>query len=326
MKAVLCKAYCSPEGLVIEDVPPLAAGPGQVVISVKAAGVNFADSLIIQGAYQFKPPFPFSPGFECAGVISDVGPGVTAFRAGDRVLAHSMAGGSFAEELVIESGFVFPVPPRMDFETAAGFFITYGTSHHALKDRAQLQPGETVLVLGAAGGVGLAAVEIAKVMGARVIAAASTGEKLALCKKYGANDVVNYGTEDLRTRIKEITAGKGVDVVYDPAGGPLAEAAIRSMAPGGRFLVVGFAAGEIPKIPLNLVLMKRSAIVGVYFGNWVAAHESLARANFAELASWYADAKLKPHISKRYSITAAADAISHVSGRKVEGKVVLVIG
>ena len=326
MKAVLCKQFCEAKDLVIEEVSALKPGKGQVVISVKAAGVNFADSLIIQGKYQFKPSFPFSPGLECAGVIRDVGEGVTLLKVGDRVMAHSIASGGFAEELVIDTGLVFHIPPQMDFSTAGGFFITYGTSHHALKDRAVLKPGETLLVLGAAGGVGLTAVELGKIMGARVIAAASTEEKLALCKKYGADETINYTTQDLRERIKDLTGGKGVDVVYDPVGGALAEPAIRGLAPGGRFLVIGFAAGEIPKIPINLVLIKRSAIVGVFFGNWVLANEGTARANMKELVDWYGAGKLKPHISKHFPMTEAADAINHVAGRKVEGKVVVEIG
>lgn len=326
MKAVLCKQFCEPDGLVIEDVPALKPGKGQVVISAKAAGVNFADSLIIQGKYQFKPPFPFSPGLECAGVIRDVGEGVTLFKPGDRVMAHSIASGGFAEELVIETGLVFHIPPQMDFTVAGGFFITYGTSHHALKDRAQIKPGETLLVLGAAGGVGLTAVELGKIMGARVIAAASTDEKLALCKKYGADEVINYSKEDLREKMKALTGGKGVDVVYDPVGGSYAEPAIRGLAPGGRFLVIGFAAGEIPKIPINLVLIKRSAIVGVFYGNWVLANETTARANFQELMDWYGAGKLKPHVSKIFPMTQTSDAINHVAGRKVEGKVVVEIG
>jgi len=323
MKAVLCKAFGPPESLVVGDVEPRKPGKGQVALDMKAAGVNFADSLIIQGKYQFKPDFPFSPGLEGAGVIREVGEGVSEFKAGDRVMVHSIASGSFSQDLIMDTSLVFPIPDVMDFNTAAGFFITYGTSHHSLKDRAQIQPGETLVVLGAAGGVGLTAVELGKVIGARVIAAASTDEKLALCKKYGADDTINYSKDDLRDAIKKLTDGKGADVIYDPVGGSLAEPAVRSLAPGGRFLVVGFAAGDIPSIPLNLVLIKRSEIVGVFFGNWVLANETKAKANIKELLDWYTAGKIKPHISKVYAMNEAVDAINHVVSRKVEGKVVV---
>lgn len=325
MKAVLCKEFGPPENLVIGEIEPRKPGKGQVAVDMKAAGVNFADSLIIQGKYQAKPEFPFSPGLEGSGVVREAGEGVTEFKAGDRVMVHPMGAGAFAEQLVIDTSLVFPIPTEMDFSTAAGFFITYGTSHHALKDRAQIQPGETLVVLGAAGGVGLTAVEIGKIMGARVIAAASTDKKLGLCKSYGADEVINYSNEDLRTSIKKLTDGKGADVVYDPVGGALAEPAVRSLAPGGRFIVIGFAAGEIPKIPLNLVLIKRSAIVGVFFGNWVLANEPSAKVNIRELLDWYAAGKIKPHISKVFPMDQAVDAINHVVSRKVEGKVVLSI-
>ncbi len=323
MKAVLCKEFGPPESLVIGDIEPRHPGKGQVAVNMKAAGVNFADSLIIQGKYQAKPAFPFSPGLEGAGVVRETGEGATAFKAGDRVMVHPMGGGAFSQDLVIDTSLVFPIPDAMDFVTAGGFFITYGTSHHALKDRAQIQPGETLVVLGAAGGVGITAVELGKIMGARVIAAASTDEKLELCKKYGADETINYTKEDLRDAIKALTDGRGADVIYDPVGGPLAEPAVRSLAPGGRFLVIGFAAGDIPKIPLNLVLIKRSAIVGVFFGNWVLANETPAKANIKELLDWYASGKIKPHISKTFAMDQAVEAINHVVSRKVEGKVVV---
>ena len=323
MKAVLCKEFGPPESLVIGDIEPAAPGKGQVAVDMKAAGVNFADSLIIQGKYQSKPAFPFSPGLEGAGIIREAGEGVSGFKAGDRVMVHPMGGGAFSQDLVIDTSLVFPIPDAMDFVTAGGFFITYGTSHHALKDRAQIQPGETLVVLGAAGGVGLTAVELGKVMGARVIAAASTDEKLDLCRKYGADETINYSKEDLRDAIKALTDGKGADVIYDPVGGPLAEPAVRSLTPGGRFLVIGFAAGDIPKIPLNLVLIKRSAIIGVFFGNWVLANETPAKANIKELLDWYAAGKIKPHISKTFAMDQAIEAINHVVSRKVEGKVVV---
>ena len=252
--------------------------------------------------------------------------GVTQFKVGDRVMVHPMASGAFAEELAIDAVTTFKIPPQMDFVTAAGFFVTYGTSYHALKDRAQLKSGETLLVLGAAGGVGLTAVELGKVMGAKVIAAASTPDKLALCTQYGADAIINYSSEDLRERVKQITGGQGVDVVYDPVGGDLGVAGFRSLRPGGRFLVIGFAGGEVPAIPINLVLIKRSSLVGVFLGNWLVANEDAARENTQELCTFYTDGLIHPHISARYPLARAGEAIDHVAMRKVEGKVVVEIG
>ena len=326
MKAVLCKEYCKPSELVLESRPSPRAGRGQVVVSMQAAGVNFADSLIIQGKYQFKPAFPFSPGLEGAGIIHELGADVTQFKVGDRVMVHPMASGAFAEELAIDAVTTFKIPPQMDFVTAAGFFVTYGTSYHALKDRAQLKSGETLLVLGAAGGVGLTAVELGKVMGAKVIAAASTPDKLALCMQYGADASINYSSEDLRERVKHITGGQGVDVVYDPVGGELGVAGFRSLRPGGRFLVIGFAGGEVPAIPINLVLIKRSSLVGVFLGNWLVANEDAARENMQELCTLYTEGRIRPHISARYPLERAGEAIDHVAKRKVAGKVVVEIG
>jgi NADPH2:quinone reductase len=326
MKAVLCKRYCTPSELVHENAPSLIAGPGQVVVSMKAAGVNFADSLIIQGKYQFKPEFPFSPGLEGAGIISELGPQVTQFQEGDRVMVHPMAAGAFAEELTSDVTTTWKIPAQLDFASAAGFCVAHGTSYHALKDRAQLVSGETLLVLGAAGGVGLAAVELAKLMGAKVIAAASTPEKLALCKRYGADETINYTSEDLRERVKEITGGQGVDVAYDPVGGEMGVAAFRSLRPGGRFLVVGFAGGDVPAIPINLILIKRSNLLGVFLGNWILAEEATARANMEQLCAFAIEGRIHPHISARYPLERAGDAIDHVAQRKVEGKVVLEIG
>ena len=268
MKAVLCKQFGPPESLVVEDLPSPIPGKGEVVVSMKAASVNFPDVLIIQNKYQFKPPLPFSPGSELAGVVKSVGEGVTAFKAGDPVIAFTTYG-AFAEEVKVESGRLVPIPEGMDFNSAAAFLLTYGTSDHALRDRGALKAGETLLVLGAAGGVGLAAIEIGKALGARVIACASSADKLAVCREHGADDTINYATEDLRERVKQITAGKGVDVVYDAVGGPYTEPALRSTAWRGRLLVVGFAAGDIPKIPLNLTLLKGCSIVGVFWGDWV---------------------------------------------------------
>jgi len=325
MKAVLCKRYGPPSALVVEDVPSPRPGEGQVLVAVHAAGVNFPDTLIIQGKYQFKPELPFSPGGEVAGIVREVGPGVTGIAPGDRVIAATTWGG-YAEEVVADAQRVIPMPEGMDFATAATFVLTYGTSHHALKDRAALQPGETLLVLGAAGGVGLAAVELGKAMGARVIAAASSDDKLATCREHGADETINYASEDLRERLKVLTDGRGVDVVYDPVGGDLSEPALRSMAWNGRFLVVGFAAGRIPSIPLNLALLKGCAIVGVFWGAFTRNEPRRNEANLQELLEWFKAGKVRPHISARYPLERAADALRDVMERRVKGKVVLTTG
>ncbi|MDB5732598.1 MAG: NADPH:quinone oxidoreductase family protein [Variovorax sp.] len=325
MKAVLCRRFGPPSSLSIEDMPSPAPGAGQIVVTTHACGVNFPDTLIIHGQYQFKPDFPFSPGGEIAGVVKEVGEGVTAFRPGDRVIAATTYGG-YAEEVVAEAKRTLPIPEGMDFETAAAFVLTYGTSHHALKDRARLQAGETLLVLGAAGGVGLAAVELGKLMGARVIAAASSTEKLAVCREHGADELIDYANEDLRARIKALTHGKGVDVVYDPVGGDYSEPALRSMAWNGRFLVVGFAAGRIPSLPLNLPLLKGCAVVGVFWGGFTRNEPERNQANLEELALWAAEGRLKPHVSARYPLERAADALQALMDRKVQGKVVLTTG
>ncbi len=323
MKAVLCKAYGPPEQLVLADVAPLTPAKGQVVLAVKACGVNFPDTLIIQGKYQFKPEMPFSPGGEVAGVVKSLGEGVDGVRVGSRVIAFTGWGG-FAEEVAADALKLIPIPDGMDFPTASAFVMTYGTSYHALKDRAQIQPGETLLVLGAAGGVGLAAIEIAKVMGARVIAAASTDEKLAVCKEHGADEVINYSTEDLKERLKALTKGNGVDVVFDPVGGNYSEVALRSMAWEGRYLVIGFAAGDIPRIPLNLPLLKGCSIVGVFWGTFTAREGKRNQQNLQELLSWFQTGKIKPLISATYHLNDAAHALNDMIQRKVKGKVVLV--
>jgi len=325
MKAVLCKAFGPPESLAIEEVDPLKPGKGQVVISVKACGVNFPDTLIIQGKYQSKPPFPFIPGSEVAGIVKELGEGVDTFNVGTRVMAFIGMGG-FAEEAIADASHIIPMPHTLDFATASAFLLTYGTSHHALKDRAQLHPGETLLVLGAAGGVGLATVEIGKVMGARVIAAASSDEKLEVCKQHGADEVINYSTEDLRDRIKQLTGGKGVDVAFDPIGGDYSEPVLRSMAWGGRFLVIGFASGDIPRIPLNLPLLKVYSIVGVFWGAFMERDPKHGRENIQELITWMNEGKLKPHVSATYSLEQVADALNNLMERKVTGKAVLVTG
>ncbi len=322
MRAVLCKELGPPEKLVVEDIPSPKPGKGEIVVSVKASGVNFPDTLIIQGKYQFKPELPFSPGGEVAGVVKELGEGVTSLKTGDRVIAFSGWGG-FAEELIVEADRTIPMPDAMDFVPASGFVLTYGTSYHALKDRAQLKPGETMLVLGASGGVGLAAIQIGKMMGARVIAAASSKEKLEVCKSNGADDLINYSEGDLRAQVKEVTAGKGVDVVYDPVGGAYSEPALREMAWKGRFLVVGFAAGDIPKVPLNLTLLKGCSIVGVFWGSFTRKEPEANRKNNEELMQFFAQGKLKPHIHATYPLERAADALNDVMFKRVSGKVVL---
>ncbi len=322
MKAVVCKAYKTAFELFIEDVAAPRPGLGEVLIDVKAAGVNFPDSLIVQGKYQVKPELPFTPGMEAAGIVSAVGEGVRNLRVGMRVVAHPHIG-AFAEKIAVSAQEVFPIPHSMGFSEASGFVHVYGTSHHALKDRAHLQPGETLLVLGAAGGVGLAAVEIGKAMGAKVIAAASTAEKLALCKAHGADALIDYSHEELRVRINEITEGKGVDVVFDPVGGASAEPSIRSLKRYGRHLVVGFAAGEIPKLPLNLLLLKTASAVGVFWGQFVAHEPERNIANINELFEWQAQGKLHPHVSAEFPFARAAEAIRHVADRKALGKVVI---
>ncbi len=322
MKAVLCKSYGPPDSLVFEDIASPIAGPGEAVVTVKAASVNFPDVLIIENKYQVKPPLPFSPGSELAGTVKTVGDGVTHVKPGDRVMAIT-GYGAFAEEVKVEARKLFPIPPAMDFATAAAFGLTYGTSEHALVDRAALKSGETLLVLGAAGGVGLAAIEIGKILGARVIACASTDDKLAVCRDHGADATINYTTEDLRERIKALTNGTGPDVVYDPVGGTYTEMALRSIAWRGRLLVVGFAAGEIPKIPLNLTLLKGCSIVGVFWGDFARREPQHFADAMTRLTGWHANGQLKPHISHTFPLERAADALKLMAARKVMGKVVL---
>lgn len=326
MKAVICRQFGPPETLAVEDVASPRPGPGEVVVSVKAASVNFPDVLIIQNRYQVKATPPFTPGSEFAGIVKEVGEGVTHVKPGDRVLGAGGFGG-FAEECVAGAGTrLVPIPARMDFPTAASFLLTYGTSHHALCNRADAKPGETLLVLGAAGGVGLAAVEIGKILGLRVIAAASSPEKLAVCREHGADETIDYSAEDLRARIREITAGKGVDLIYDPVGGPYTEAALRSSSWRARLLVIGFAAGEIPKIALNLPLLMERSIVGVYWGEWTKRAPREFAAALEQLADWFAQGRLRPHISASYRLEEAPRALKDMAERRVMGKVVLLTG
>jgi NADPH2:quinone reductase len=322
VRAVLCKEFGPPESLVIEDVDDPAPGPGQVVVDVHACAVNFPDVLIIQNLYQFKPPLPFSPGAEVAGIVSAIGDGVENFAVGDRVFASTGWGG-LAEKVAVAVDACVSVPDGIDFAHACSFLYAYGTSHYALKDRGQLKPGETLLVLGAAGGVGLAAVELGAVMGASVIAAASSEEKLELCREHGAAMTINYAEEDLKTRVRELTGNVGVDVVYDAVGGPYAEPALRAIAWEGRFLVIGFAAGEIPRIPLNLALLKSCQIVGVFWGAFVGRERARHHENVRELLQLWHDGKLHPHVSATYPLERAGEAIRELADRKAKGKVVV---
>ncbi|HTN66005.1 MAG TPA: NADPH:quinone oxidoreductase family protein [Burkholderiaceae bacterium] len=322
MKAIICKAWGLPDTLTVEELPEPVPAAGQVSIDVHAAGVNFPDVLIIQNKYQFKPELPFTPGSELAGVVRAVGAGVTHVKPGDRVIAF-IGNGAFAQQVVAAAAAVMPMPPGMDFDTAAAITLTYGTSHHAVVDRAQLKAGETMLVLGAAGGVGLAAIEIGKALGARVIAAASTDAKLDVCKAHGADATINYSTQDLREAIKAATDGKGPDVIYDPVGGIYAEPAFRSIGWRGRYLVVGFANGEIPKLPLNLTLLKGASLVGVFWGEFARREPKANLAAMRELMGWLAQGKIKPHISARYALAETPQALNDMAARKVTGKIVI---
>ncbi|MDI6028534.1 NADPH:quinone oxidoreductase family protein [Corticibacterium sp. UT-5YL-CI-8] len=325
MKAVVCREFEPRANLRLEEVTPPTVGPDQVLIRVEACGLNFFDGLMVEGKYQTKPDLPFTPGSEVAGVVSQVGSNVSTIRPGMRVLAFNGTGG-YAEEAVSLADRVCPIPDSMSFVEAAGFLITYATSHHALKDRASLRAGETLLVLGAAGGVGLTAIEIGKQLGANVIAAASTDEKLDLCRAHGADETINYARMDLRQRLKDLTGGRGVDVTYDPVGASMTEAAVRSLAPNGRLLVIGFAAGEIPKIPLNLLLLKQSSLIGVFWGAFARAAPKHHAANMAELFTWFEQGRLNPHISGEFPLERFSEALDVVMERAAKGKVVLTMG
>src|SRR5437879_4024406 len=322
MKAILCTRFGGPDDLELKDLPDPVAGPGEVLVAVKAAALNFFDTLIIAGKYQHKPPFPFSPAAEFAGVVESVGPDVTVLSRGDRVLGHIGAGAA-REKVVAKPERLSKLPDGLDFDHAAGLTVTYGTTLHALKDRARLEPGETLAVLGAAGGTGLAAIELGKLMGARVVACASSEEKLAFARRHGADETVNYTTEDLKEGLRRATGGRGADVVYDPVGGAYAEAAIRSIAWGGRFLVIGFAAGEIPKLPLNLVLLKGCDVRGVFWGAFTERNPQAHRANMEKLVAWCADGKLSAHVHAVYPLERTADALKALSNRQVMGKILL---
>jgi len=322
MKALLCTRYGTPDDLEFADVPDPEPGPGEAVVKVAAAALNFFDTLIIAGKYQTKPAMPFSPSAEFSGTVERVGAGVTALKAGDRVLGYS-GHGAARERIALSAERLVKLPDGVDFDRAAGLTVTYGTSLHALKDRARLQPGETLAVLGASGGAGLAAVELGKIMGARVIACASSAEKVEFARKHGADAGIDYGKEDLKDALRRATDGRGADVIYDPVGGGYAEAALRSIAWYGRFLVVGFAAGEIPKLPLNLVLLKGCDVVGVFWGSWIERDKAGHRANTEQLLQWCAEGKLSSHVHAVYPLREAAAALKAIAARKVMGKVIL---
>jgi NADPH2:quinone reductase len=322
MRALLCTRYGPPDLLELRTVESPRAGDGQVVIRVKAASLNFPDTLIIENKYQVKPPLPFAPGSELSGIVKEAGRGVTRFKPGDRVFAATTYG-AFVEEIVVDEARVLPMAAGMDFETAASLLLTYGTMDHGLRDRGQLRAGETVLVLGASGGIGLASIEIARALGARVIAAASSDERLAVCRESGADETINYTREDLRERIKALTDGRGIDVIVDPVGGALTEAALRSIAWRGRHLVVGFAAGEIPRLPLNLTLLKGCSIVGVFWGDFLRREPDAFGESVAQLARWHAAGMIAPRISAIVRLERAAEALQLIAARQVTGKIVI---
>jgi NADPH2:quinone reductase len=322
MKAILCTRLGTARDLEVADIPDPVAGPGEVVVRIAAAGLNFFDTLLIAGRYQFKPELPFSPAAEFAGTVESLGTGVSGFAIGDPVMGFSRWGNA-REKIAIPAGRVVKLVEGLDFERAAGLSVTYGTSLYALKDRGHLKPGETLAVLGASGGVGLAAVELGKQMGARVIACASSDDKLDFAREHGADALVNYAKTDLKEELRRLTDGRGVDVVYDPVGGAYAEPALRSLAWYGRYLVVGFAAGDIPKIPLNLVLLKSCDVVGVFWGSWTERDPEGHQANMADLVNWAAQGKLSAHVHAVYPLADAARAIDDIAARKVMGKAIL---
>lgn len=325
MKAMICREYGPIDQLKLEEVPEPKPGKRQLRVKVESAGVNFPDTLIVQGLYQFKPPFPFSPGAEIAGTVVETGASVEGFSVGERVMASMMWGG-FAEQVAVDAHLAVKLPDTMPTDIAGGFSLTYLTTYHALVDRARLQPGETLAVLGAAGGTGMAAVELGKALGAKVIACASTDEKVALCKAHGADEGINYANEDLKGQLKALTDGNGADVIYDPVGGNFSEAALRAIAWEGRFLVIGFAAGDIPKIPLNLALLKGCDIVGVFWGSFAARSPEKVAEQTRHLLELHAEGKLQSHIHRAYPLEEAVQALQDVLDRKVKGKAIIAPG
>ncbi len=323
MKAIVCKSFGPPESLVYEEVQPQSMGKSAVRVAVKAVGVNFPDTLIIQGKYQFRPDPPFTPGGEFAGEIIEVGADIKHLRPGDHV-AGVITWGAYAEQLVAPAGAAMPIPKGMDFNSAAAFPMIYGTSYHALKQRADLKAGETLLVLGAAGGVGLAAVQLGKIMGARVIAAAGSDEKLAICRQHGADELINYTEGNLKEQVKKLTGGKGADVIYDPVGGDLFDQCMSCINWNGRILVVGFASGTIPSLAINRALLKGCSVVGVFWGQFVMKEPQLNMANFVQLFQWYTEGRLTPPVSRTYPLAQAAEAMNDLLTRKATGKLILV--
>lgn len=322
MKAILCKSYGPPDNLSLEEVDDLKAGEKEAVVDVYAASLNFPDTLQIEGKYQFQPPMPFTPGSEVGGVIREVGPGLEGFAVGDRVMATPSIGG-MAEQVIVPGPALRKIPDSMDFRTAAGFAMIYTTSYHALKQRAQLQAGETLLVLGASGGVGLAAVELGKLMGARVIAAASSDEKLDFVKQAGPDELLNYGDGELKEKVKALTDGKGADVIYDPVGGDLFDQSTRCINWNGRLLVVGFASGRIPQYPANLALLKGSSMVGVFLGRFRKEEPEAYEKNFQELFDLYTEGRIRPIVTASYPMEKYVDAFNVFTERRVMGKVTL---
>jgi len=322
VKAVVCKAWGEPDALVYETVPTPEPAAGEVLIGVRAAGVNFADTLIVQGLYQVKPPLPFSPGFEVAGEVLALGEGVSHLEVGTRVMGF-ISYGAYAEQVAAPAASVMPLSDTMDFKTAAGFAVAYGTAHVALAHRGRLQEGETLLVHGASGGVGLAAVELGKLLGATVIATASTQAKLELCQQYGADHLINYTEEDFVARVKDLTGGRGADVILDPVGGEVFEKSLRCIAWEGRLLVIGFASGKIPQVGANLTLVKNCAVVGVYWGAYAQKDPKVLSSSLQMLLRWHAEGKLEPHISHSYPLQQAAAALTDLIERRSTGKIVL---
>jgi NADPH2:quinone reductase len=325
MRALVCKTYGSPDELVVEEMDDPVPAAGEILVDIKAAGINFPDVLVISGQYQVKTPLPFVPGHEAAGVVAAIGDGAGRFSVGDRVI-FTPSTGAFAERCAVSEQLAMPIPAGLDFGQAAGFTITYSTSYHALCQHAGLKEGDTVLVLGAAGGVGITAVEIAKALGAHVIAAASTEEKLEFAKSAGADETVNYTETPIRDAVRDITGGKGADIIYDPVGGDVGEQALRSIARGGRYLVIGFASGAIPNFPANLLLLKEASAMGVWWGPWATRTPEVQAQNLQAMGKMIAEGRLHPRVTGSYSLDEFSEAFRAITARRVRGKVVFHMG
>ncbi len=324
MRAILCKEFGDPSILFLGEVEEPDIAPGMVNIQIHSTGLNFPDTLLVAGKYQAKPPFPFTPGMECAGTVAELGEGVTHLGIGDRVMAH-LGHGGFAEYVLAEGSKTLQIPDNMPFDEAAGFPITYGTTYHALVDRAEIKAGEVLLVHGAAGGVGLNAVELGKLLGATVIGTVGSDEKKDIVKRYGADHVINYSTDNFRDVVKELTGGKGADVIYDPVGGDVFDQSVRCINWAGRLLVIGFASGRIAQLKTNMALLKGFSLVGVYWGEFASRTPDQNRANFETMLEWYADDKIKPHVSKHFPLIETADAMDFILSRKSTGKVIVTV-